>query len=283
MDLEHRAEQLLGHRRAFDVPPRAAGAPRGGPRRVLVRLRRLPEGEIALVFLQVARLLGDHVLELRARELPVVGVGGDAKVDVAPRLVREPAFDQLLDQRDDLRNRLAGERLVVGAAQAEVVGVVEVPLRGCGRQLLASDPPLLGRLVDLVVDVRDVLDECHVVALVLEPALQPEEDDVRPRVSNVDPLIDGRPAHVRADRARRRRQLFLPAREGVVEEHGSCGYSGSRGLRAPFLCALYRRRNTTTRVNRSHSRAFTAGPCGLPGSSRPRATPPRTGPLLSSP
>ena len=138
--------------------------PRRVPGRVLVRLRRLPEGEVALVFLQVARLLRDHVLELGARELAVVRVLRDAEVDVPLRLVREPALDQLLDQLDDLRDRLAGERLVVGAAEPELVRVLEVPLRRRGSELVASDPLLLGSLVDLVVHVGDVLDERDVVA-----------------------------------------------------------------------------------------------------------------------
>ena len=87
VDLEDRAEKLLGHRRALDVPARPPEAPGRGPGGVLVRLRRLPEGEVALVVLQVAGLLGDHVLDPGTRELPVVRVARDAEVDVALRLV----------------------------------------------------------------------------------------------------------------------------------------------------------------------------------------------------
>ena len=184
-----------------------------------LRLRRLPEGKVALVFLQVARLLRDHVLELGAGELPVLRVGRDAEVNVALRLVREPALDQLLDQLDDLVDRLAGERLVVGAAEPELVRVLEVPAGRRRGQLLTSDPLLHRSLVDLVVHVGDVLDERDLVALVLEPALQPDEDDVRPRVPHVDSLVNGGPADVHANRARRRRELPLAAGQRVVEEH----------------------------------------------------------------
>src|SRR5687768_9711443 len=83
VDLELRAEVLLRHRRALDVPAGAAPAPGGIPGRVLLRLRRLPEREVARIFLQVARLLRDHVVQLRPRQRSVFRKAGDAEIDVA--------------------------------------------------------------------------------------------------------------------------------------------------------------------------------------------------------
>ena len=164
VDLELGAEVLLRHRRALDVPARASGPPGRVPLRVLVRLRRLPEGEVAGVFLQVARLLGDHVVRLRARERAVRGIGRHAEVDVAAGLVGEPAVDQLADESDYLRDDLGRARLDVWPAEPELVGVVDVPLRRLLGQLGAPHLLPRGRLVDLVIDVRDVLDELDLVA-----------------------------------------------------------------------------------------------------------------------
>ena len=115
-------------------------APRRVPRGVLARLLRLPEREVARILLQRVRLLVDHVVELRAGELAVVGVARDAEVDVALDVVREVAGDQLLDERDDLRDRLASPRLDVRPAEPEVVGVLEVPPGRLGGELALALP-----------------------------------------------------------------------------------------------------------------------------------------------
>ena len=223
VQLERRAQVLVRHRRALDVPAGPAPAPRRLPPRVLLRLVRLPEREVPLLLLQVARLLRDHVVELGAGEPPVLRERGNAEVDVAAGLVGEPALDQLLDQRDDLRQVLGRERLHIGPAETEIVGVLEVPLRRPAGQLVARDPLRRRGFIDLVVDVRNVLDQLDPVVLVLEPALQPHRDDERPRVADVDPLVDGRAADVHADRSGRRRERLLLARERIVEQdrHGT--------------------------------------------------------------
>ena len=76
-----------------------------------------------------------------------------------------------------------------------------------------------GRLVDLVVDVRDVVDERDVVAALAQPALVPAREHVRARVADVGARVDGRAADVHADRARRLGELGELAGEGVIEPH----------------------------------------------------------------
>ena len=237
VDLEHRPEVLLGHRRALDVPTGATAPPRRVPPRVLALLVPLPEREVAWALLQRGLLLllgrvAHGVLVEPARESAVLGKAVDTEVDVAAGRVREAELDQLRDQRDDLGNRLRRLRLVVGPAQAEVLRVLDVPLRRVSRELRAV--PGRGQ-IDLVVDVRDVLDQRHVVALVLEPALEPHRDDERPRVADVDPLVDGRAAEVHADRAGRRGQLVEPAGRGVIEPHrpASGSLPGAARRRSP--------------------------------------------------
>src|SRR5439155_12296656 len=170
MDLEARAEELLRHRGALDVPAGTPAAPGRVPRGVLAFFRRLPEGEVARVLLQRARVVVLELLRPLPRQAAVLGKASDAEIDVTRGLVRVLTSNELLDQRNDLRNRLRRFRLVVGPAETELLGVIEVPLRGLRRELGAVP----GRsVVDLVVDVGDVLDEVDVVAALREPAPQP--------------------------------------------------------------------------------------------------------------
>ena len=145
VDLERRPEVLLGHRRALDVPTGSTAPPRRVPPRVLVLLVPLPEREVARALLQRGLLfllgrIAHGVFVEPAREQAVVGKAVDTEVDVAAGRVREVELDQLLDQRDDLGNRLRRLRLVVGAAQAEVLRVLDVPLRRVSRELRAPFP-----------------------------------------------------------------------------------------------------------------------------------------------
>ena len=61
-------------------------------------------------------------------EHPVAVEAAHREVDVAAGLVGVPARDQLLDQRDDLGHRLGRQRLAVGPAQAQQLGVGDVGL-----------------------------------------------------------------------------------------------------------------------------------------------------------
>src|ERR1044072_3201303 len=120
VDLELGPQVLLRHGRALDVPAWAARPPGRVPLGVLVGLRRLPERKVAWIFLPVARLLGDHLVRLGAGELAVGGIRGHAAVDVAARLVREAAVDQIADERDYLGDDLGGARLAIRPAEAPV-------------------------------------------------------------------------------------------------------------------------------------------------------------------
>ena len=149
--------------------------------------------------------LGSSLLDLIE---PVAGEGAvarearDPEVDVPARLVGMTGVDQLLDQRDDLRDRLRRERLLVRHLEAERSGVLQVP----GGRITRARGAGAGRgLVDLVVDVGDVVDVGHLVAALAEPVAEPGEDDERDGVADVRPLVDGRAADVHPHLRRRRR------------------------------------------------------------------------------
>ena len=70
----------------------------------------------------------------------VLGIAADAEVDVAVGRVRVAVADQLLDQRDDLGDRLGRLRLEVGPAEPEQVGVLQVPLASPSPRARRSRP-----------------------------------------------------------------------------------------------------------------------------------------------
>ena len=104
----------------------------------------------------------------------------------------------------------------VDRVETEPRDIVEIPLGRLGGALRAC--PGSG-LVDLVVDVGDVVDELHRVAVGAEPAGHPREHDERTRVADVRTLIDGRPADVHPDLGRRCGKLDEVTRKRVVEPH----------------------------------------------------------------
>src|SRR5712692_3551096 len=103
------------------MPARPALAPGTVPGR-LAWLRCLPQREVERLALLLARLhplARAQIVEVSPRELRVRRILGDGEVDVALRFVGNPAGDQLLDQRDDLRKVIGHLRRDVGLEQAE--------------------------------------------------------------------------------------------------------------------------------------------------------------------
>src|SRR6267378_8234677 len=87
VDLEHRTEEHLGHRRALDVPAGASPSPWRVPPGVLVGLVALPEGEVPRVLLAGVGLLLLDLVGALPREPPVLGEFADPEVHVTIRLV----------------------------------------------------------------------------------------------------------------------------------------------------------------------------------------------------
>ena len=174
VDLEVRAEKLLGHRRALDVPAGAPLAPRRWPAGVLVGLAGLPEGEVERALLErgAAGLLAlVHLLGIAIGELAVAGKAAHAEVDVPAGLIRVPVGDQGLDQLDDLADRLAWQAARRPGARCRADRCPRcsgaIIRRACSAE---GNPASRRRGVDLVVDVGEVDDHGRVVALVGQEA-----------------------------------------------------------------------------------------------------------------
>ncbi len=236
VDTELASEELLGHRRALDMPAGTAIAPWRGPGDVLVGLRRLPEREVDGIAFVLAGLDAGSRAQLvgpLAREVAVGGEAAHGEVDVALRLVGVTARDQLLDERDDLGQRLGCERLAVGTADPEPLGVGHVRGRHLAREFVRGHAGPRRGDVDLVVDVSDVLDQRHGLSAPLEVALHQPEHDERAGVADMDAAVDGRPAGVDPDRAvGAGAQLVQLAGAGVAQPHAALRMASSRGSAA---------------------------------------------------
>ena len=148
--------------------PRPCPRPPSGPSRA-----RSPAGPPCDRAPSIALALVE-VVDVTVRERAVLGVGAHAEVDVAIDRVGGLALDQRGDQR---RRSRRSSRVASGSwsgrGEAERVGVGDVVRGHLARELLGADPSGLRGVVDLVVDVGDVGDERHVVALVRQEALEP--------------------------------------------------------------------------------------------------------------
>src|SRR5215210_1218041 len=205
-----------------------------------------------MALLRLAHLLGTLVAQgAIRREAP------DGVVDVAAGFcggVGVSLFDELLDQRDHLGDVFGGARLDVGHPYAEHL---EPLVEGSGvaaHDLLPGDPLLVGPGDDLVLDVRDVLDERDVVT----PAPQVPGDHVpeqgRPRVTYVNVVVDGGTADVEAQPATPP-HLDHPAAHAVLYEQAH----------APSLASLARSiRSLASLAPSTANRRAISGPLSLP-------------------
>ena len=182
-----RAQDLLGHGRALDVPAGPPAPPGRVPRGVLALLLGLPQREVLRRLLQargVVALALLHLLQRTVRELSVVGEAAHAEVDVSLRGVGVAASRSGPRSASTMASIVpvaVGSRS--GRPEPEAVRVARRRRRSSRRASCSLPHAGFARgVVDLVVHVGDVRDERDVVPLVLEEALEQQEDDERPGV-----------------------------------------------------------------------------------------------------
>ena len=194
--------------------------------RVLARLVRLPEREVALVFLQRVRLLLLDSSGFCAREPPVVGKAGDAVVHVPVRPGR----------RCRTRRAPRSARRSPGSSRSRAAHVGHGRARGrrCpadtrqSRRRASSALRSRSGLVDPVVDVGDVVDDVT------------SYPDSRSHFASHEKMTKGRPfpmwtrvrtpsGRTRTCRSsRRRRQIDDVASERVVQAHRAIVLGGDQ-------------------------------------------------------
>ena len=221
VEIELLAEVLQRHRRALDMPARASLAPRAVPGR-LARLRGLPEREVHRMVLGRVDLdarAGLHVVETAAAELAVMRELLDAVVDIAVvDHIGVALRDELLDHRDDLRHRLTDARVDIGMADVQRIHRLEIGLDVAVGDVLPRHAFLVGRIDDLVVDIREVLDVVDLVALLGKVAADDVPGHEGACIADVRVVVRRDAAAVDADLALLERlELLLAAGHRIVD------------------------------------------------------------------
>ncbi len=224
VDVEALAEQCAAHRRALDVPARAAGAVRARVPDLfgLVGLGRLPQHEVERVLLALGdghALAGAQLVERLAREPAVAGKAAHRVEHVATGLaVGQPAALERADHRQHLRHVRGGARLVGRWQQADRGDVGVHRGDHLVGQCAHRDAALERAADDLVVDVGDVAHVGHVEAERAQPAVDDVEGRHHPRVTHVAEVVDRHAADVHAHLAGLERdEGFDPAGQRVVD------------------------------------------------------------------
>jgi len=223
MDVDGVAQVGGGHRRAFDMPARAAAAPGRFPAGQVVA-GWLPQHEIAGVALVRGHLdagAGQHFVRVAPRQLAVAVEGGDREQHVAFGGIGVPGLDQPLDHGDDLRDMGGGFGLDVRRRHAQCGHVVAVGGGEAVGDRRDPHPLFAGRCIDLVIDVGDVAGVAQAAEAAPQQAREHPEHHRAAGVADMHVVVDGRAAHVhgRGGRVQRGERLQLPG-QGVVQVQG---------------------------------------------------------------
>ena len=223
VDVERLAENGHAHGAALDMPAGTAPAPGRIPCG-FAGLFALPEGKVERVALLLCRIDARavfKVVDVLSGELAIARKAAHGKIHVSiVRRIRMTAVDQLLHERDDLTNVLRRARVGAGPFDAQCVGIAIVFRDKAFAKLRDGRPFFMGAADHFIVDVGKVLYERHLKTFILEVPAQRVEHNERPRVANVEIVVNRGTAGVHADLPRYQRyQLFLFAGHGVINLH----------------------------------------------------------------
>ena len=194
------------------MPARTALAPGGIPGR-FARLGGFPEGEIHGVMFAVVHFdagAGHHIPQFAARQHAVPWEFFHRVVDIALDGIGQAVVHQGLHGTDNIGNMLGHAGIDLDTAYIQLVHDFKI-----GFDIAAADvAPLhaffVGRLDNLIVHVRKILNMGHLIAFLLEEAMDDVPRHERSGVADVGMVIRGDTADIDADLA------FLLRDEGLL-------------------------------------------------------------------
>ena len=282
VEVERLAEVFLDHRRTFEMPARAAFAPRRGPEIVaILGLAAFPEDEVREVVFFVFVRAGSGVLGFADVELALVeagqaavaGKGGDFEIHrTVVRSIGVALFHQRLDHRDLLRDVLDGARLDVRREQAELLAVGVEFRRPAGGEFLERLAGFLGIADGFVVHIGDVADMERADSAGLQGAAQHVLEHESAEIPDVRGAVNGGAAAVKSEaRAVDGAELAFGPGERVKKPHRRGLGSGGPGAKSnprEFRLTYPRWRSKTMRsvVKASRENIPGSGTAWLPAS-----------------
>ena len=210
------------HRRALNVPARPTRPPRTLPLR-LTRLRPFPQGEVHRVFFldpDIRRLRRDHVIQRTPRQLPVARHLPHPEIHIAAGRIRHPLLDQSTDQIQHLRDLFRRPRMHIRRSNPQLTPLTHERRNLPLRQLRDRDPLLRRPSDQLVVHIREVVDQSNPPTPPLQEPTQRVENDDRHRMTQMSIVIRRDPADIHRDRIIQRRECLFPTSQRVVQLHG---------------------------------------------------------------
>ena len=219
VEIKRVAQIMPRHRRALDVPARPPRSPRTVPRR-FSRFRRFPHGKVAGIPFLVIHFdprTGQHILHFAPGKFPVIRKRGNIVVHVAGKHIRVAFFNERLHHRNDVVHVIRHARILVHTPHAERIDYFEIPLDVAVGNHFPRRTFRIRFVDNLVVHVREILNERHLVADVLQIAANHVPRHRRARVSDMRMVVRRHAADVNLHLPRRHRhedRLF--ARHRIV-------------------------------------------------------------------
>ena len=204
MQIKALAEQRASHRRALDVPARAARAIVRWVARIcgLIGLGALPQHEVERIFLAVEHgdsFTGTQLVDRFARQLAVARELANRKIDIAIRgLISQSLALEHPDHGQHVAHVFGGAWLVGWSQHAERV---EICVHGHDHlvgQLTDQNVAFQRAPDDLVVDVGHIAHVSDLQTRGSQPSINDVERDHHAGMSDVTKVVDRDSTHVHA-------------------------------------------------------------------------------------
>ena len=159
-------------------------------------------------------------------EFAVTGEALHVKVDSAVNDIGMSVVNDALNQFDDFRNVLSGSGIIAGAFDAKSVSVLIIIGDRLFSKLLNRYAVTVGPCNHFIVDVSEILYECHFIAEIFKIAAEHIEYDKRTCIADVKIVIYSRTAAVKSHLAFVERDKGLLFTRKIIIKH-KCHNSSS--------------------------------------------------------